>query len=125
MGQGFAGVVSAVGPEVNNVAVGDEVLGLLRAASWQVREHGSLVTEILTSVENIVPKLASVSFEVAGGLGVAAQTAMGALRCVDVQAGDVVVTQLAISRGASVIGIANPANADYLRSLGATPSGLW
>ena len=58
---------------------------------------------------------------------------MGALRCVDVQAGDVVVvagaaggvggvvTQLAISRGASVIGIASPANADYLRSLGATP----
>lgn len=133
VGQDFAGVVSAVGPEVNNVVVGDEVLGLLRAAPWQVRERGSLATEILTSVENIVPKPASVSFEVAGGLGVAAQTAMGALRCVDVQAGDVVVvagaaggvggvvTQLAISQGASVIGIASPANADYLRSLGATP----
>ena len=40
VGQDFAGVVSAVGPEVNNVVVGDEVLGLLRAAPWQVRERG-------------------------------------------------------------------------------------
>lgn len=73
------------------------------------------------------------SFEVAGGLGVAAQTAMGALRCVDAHAGDVILvggaaggvggllTQLAISRGAQVIAIAGPSNVDYLRSFGAIP----
>ena len=133
VGQDFAGVVTAVGPSVNNVCVGDEVIGLLRAAPWSAREYGALATDVLTSATNVVPKPASVSFEAAGGLGVAAQTAMGALRRVRAEAGDVVVvaaaaggvggivTQLARARGASVIGIAGPSNADYLRSLGAIP----
>ncbi|WP_297909736.1 NADP-dependent oxidoreductase [uncultured Actinomyces sp.] len=133
VGQDFAGVVTAVGPSVNNVCVGDEVIGLLRAAPWSAREYGALATDVLTSATNVVPKPASVSFEAAGGLGVAAQTAMGALRRVRAEAGDVIVvaaaaggvgglvTQLARARGASVIGIAGPSNADYLRSLGAIP----
>ena len=133
VGQDFAGVVAAVGPGVTNVAVGDEVIGLLRAAPWQVREYGSLATQLVISADNVVPKPASVSFDVAGGLGVAAQTAMGAMRSVKADAGDVIVvaaaaggvgglvTQLAIARGATVIGIAGPSNADYLRSLGAIP----
>ena len=132
VGQDFAGVVAAVGPGVA-VAVGDEVIGLLRAAPWQVREYGSLATQLVISADNVVPKPASVSFEVAGGLGVAAQTAMGAMRSVKTEAGDVIVvaaaaggvgglvTQLALARGATVIGIAGPSNADYLRSLGAIP----
>jgi len=130
VGQDFAGVVTAVGPAVSNVCVGDEVIGLLRAAPWSAREYGALATDVLTSATNVVPKLASVSFDVAGGLGVAAQTAMGAMRSVK---GDVIVvaaaaggvgglvTQLALARGATVIGIASPSNADYLRSLGAIP----
>ena len=133
IGQDFAGVVTAVGPSVSNVCVGDEVIGLLRAAPWSAREYGALATDVLTSATNVVPKPASVSFEAAGGLGVAAQTAMGALRRVRAEAGDVIVvaaaaggvgglvTQLARARGASVIGIASPSNADYLRSLGAIP----
>ena len=132
VGQDFAGVVAAVGPGVA-VAVGDEVIGLLRAAPWQVREYGSLATQLVISADNVVPKPASVSFEVAGGLGVAAQTAMGAMRSVKADAGDVIVvaaaaggvgglvTQLALARGATVIGIAGPSNSDYLRSLGAIP----
>lgn len=40
VGQDFAGVVTAVGPSVNNVCVGDEVIGLLRAAPWSAREYG-------------------------------------------------------------------------------------
>ena len=77
VGQDFAGVVTAVGPAVRNVCVGDEVIGLLRAAPWSAREYGALATDVLTSAANVVPKPASVSFEAAGGLGVAAQTAMG------------------------------------------------
>lgn len=133
VGQDFAGVVTAVGPSVSNVCVGDEVIGLLRAAPWSAREYGALATDVLTSATNVVPKPASVSFDVAGGLGVAAQTAMGAMRSVKGEAGDVIVvaaaaggvgglvTQLALARGATVIGIASPSNADYLRSLGAIP----
>lgn len=133
VGQDFAGVVTAVGPGVGSVAVGDGVIGLLRSAPWQVRSVGALATEIVVPQEFIVPKPDSVSFEVAGGLGVAAQTAMGGLRCVDAHAGDVILvggaaggvggllTQLAISRGAQVIAIAGPSNVDYLRSFGAIP----
>lgn len=133
VGQDFAGVVTAVGPAVSNMGVGDEVIGLLRAAPWQARAYGSLTTQLLVSAANVVPKPASVSFEAAGGLGVAVQTAMGALRRVKADAGDVIVvaaaaggvgglvTQLALARGATVIGIAGPSNADYLRSLGAIP----
>lgn len=133
VGQDFAGVVTAVGPAVSSVGVGDEVIGLLRAAPWQARAYGSLATQLLVSAANVVPKPASVSFEAAGGLGVAAQTAMGALRRVRAEAGDVIVvaaaaggvgglvTQLAFARGVTVIGIAGPSNADYLRSLGAIP----
>ena len=125
--------MTAVGPAVSNVCVGDEVIGLLRAAPWSAREYGALATNILTSATNVVPKPASVSFDVAGGLGVAAQTAMGAMRSVKADAGDIIVvaaaaggvgglvTQLALARGATVIGIASPSNADYLRSLGAIP----
>lgn len=133
VGQDFAGVVTAVGPAVSSVGVGDEVIGLLRTAPWQARAYGSLATQLLVSAANVVPKPASVSFEAAGGLGVAAQTAMGAMRSVKADAGDVIVvaaaaggvgglvTQLARARGATVIGIAGPSNADYLRSLGAIP----
>lgn len=77
VGQDFAGVVTAVGTGVSSFAVGDGVIGLLRSAPWQVRSMGALATEIVVSQEFIVPKPDSVSFEVAGGLGVAAQTAMG------------------------------------------------
>ena len=133
VGQDFAGVVTAVGPAVSNMGVGDEVIGLLRAAPWQARAYGSLTTQLLVAAANVVPKPASVSFEAAGGLGVAAQTAMGAMRSVKADVGDVIVvaaaaggvgglvTQLALARGATVIGIASPSNADYLRSLGAIP----
>ena len=118
---------------MTDVAVGDEVIGLLRAAPWQVREYGSLATQLVISADNVVPKPASMNFDVAGGLGVAAQTAMGAMRSVKADAGEVIVvaaaaggvgglvTQLAVARGATVIGIAGPSNADYLRSLGAIP----
>ena len=40
VGQDFAGVVTAVGPSVNNVCVGDEVIGLLRAAPGPLGNTG-------------------------------------------------------------------------------------
>ena len=132
VGQDFAGVVAAVGPGVA-VAVGDEVIGLLRAAPWQVREYGSLATQLVISADNVVSKPASMSFDVAGGLGVAAQTAMGAMRSVKAEAGDVIVvaaaaggvgglvTQLALARGATVIRGSRRGNAGSRRSLGAIP----
>ena len=63
----------------------------------------------------------------------AAQTACGAFKQLNLHEGDVIVisaaaggvgslaSQLAVSRGATVIGIAGARNMDYLRSLGAIP----
>ncbi len=133
VGRGFAGVVDAVGPGVTGIAMGDEVLGTLRGAPGLGTKKGALTEELVAPVSDIVLKPRDMSFEVAASLGVAAQTACGAFRQIDLTATDVVVisaasggvgslaVQLAVHRGATVIGIASERNADYLRSLGAIP----
>jgi NADPH:quinone reductase-like Zn-dependent oxidoreductase len=80
------------------------------------------------------PKPASVSFEVAGGLPVAGETAVRVLDLLGLHAGQTVVVdgasggvggvtvQVALSRGLRVIGTAREANQDFVRSLGAQPT---
>lgn len=129
----FAGIVDSVGGNVTDFAVGDAVLGTLRGAPTLGSKKGSLVEKLVISVDDVVSKSESLSFEVASSLGVAAQTASGALRQIDLNSTDVIVisaasggvgslaVQLAVHRGATVIGIAGERNVDYLRSLGAIP----
>ncbi|TFH51275.1 NADP-dependent oxidoreductase [Actinomyces viscosus] len=135
----FAGIVEAVGAGGARTAssgglhVGDAVLGTLRSAPGQVSPRGALATELIAPVGDLTVKPKDMSFEVAASLGVAAQTTCGAFRRLDLQAQDVVVisaaaggvgslaVQVAVSRGATVIGIASERNADYLRRLGAIP----
>lgn len=129
----FAGVVNAVGPGVTRLAIGDEVLGTLRGAPGLGAKKGALSEELVAPVSDVVLKPEQLSFEVAASLGVAAQTSCGAFRQIDLTSTDVLVisaasggvgslaVQLAIHRGATVIGIAGEHNADYLRSLGAIP----
>ena len=129
----FAGVIDAVGANVTDLAVGDAVLGTLRSAPGQADTRGALTTELAAPADDVVKKPASLSFTQAACLGVAAQTACGAFRQLNLHEGDVIVisaaaggvgslaSQLAVSRGATVIGIAGTRNMDYLRSLGAIP----
>ena len=129
----FAGVIDAVGANVTDLAVGDAVLGTLRSAPGQADTRGALTTELVAPADDVVKKPASLSFTQAACLGVAAQTACGAFKQLNVHEGDVIVisaaaggvgslaSQLAVSRGATVIGIAGARNLDYLRSLGAIP----
>ena len=129
----FAGVIDAVGANVTDLAVGDAVLGTLRSAPGQADTRGALTTELVAPADDVVTKPASLSFTQAACLGVAAQTACGAFRQLNLHEGDVIVisaaaggvgsvaSQLAVSRGATVIGIAGARNMDYLRSLGAIP----
>lgn len=129
----FAGVIDAVGRGVTEFAPGDAVLGTIRSAPGLGTTQGSLAETLITPAGDIVGLPGQLSFEIAGALGVAAQTACGALRTLDVRSTDVVVisaaaggvgslaVQLAAHRGATVIGIAGRHNADYLRSLGAIP----
>ncbi|HEY0532149.1 MAG TPA: zinc-binding dehydrogenase, partial [Actinoplanes sp.] len=126
-GHAGGGVPSALGPAGGGVllAVGDAVLG-----STMFNGQASAV---VVSALDAVRKPDHLDFPTAAGLVAAAQTASGALRELDVRAGDVLLihaaagsvgtlaTQLARLAGATVIGTASPANHDYLRQIGAIP----
>lgn len=125
VGVEVAGTVDAVGTGVDAFAVGDDVFG--RPATGGYAEYA------LASVEDLVHKPADLPWEVAGGLTVVAETAYRVLKLLDVRAGETllihaaaggvgtVASQLAVARGATVIGTASEPNHDYLRSLGVTP----
>lgn len=133
VGRDFAGVVVALGEGVSGLSMGQCVMGTLRSAPGQGAVRGSLITRLVAPASDCIATPQDLGVEVAGALGVAAQTACGALRKLDVGAGDVLVvsaasggvgsliTQLAVRRGAAVIGIAGTGSADYVRSLGAIP----
>src|SRR3954452_15124795 len=120
-----AGVVDAVGPDVEGVAVGDEVFGFASG--------GAAAEKALLSAWAAKPR--NVSFEEAAGLPVAVETSIrvftllggvgdGDTIVIDGAAGGVGVAavQLAVARGARVIGTASEGNHDFLRSLGAEPT---
>jgi NADPH2:quinone reductase len=125
-GSDLAGVVTAVGEGVTEPAVGDEVLGY----SWQRSSHA---THTAVPVTQLVRKPRQLSCPVAGSLYIAGCTAYAAVRAVDPRPGETVavsaaaggvgtvVVQLLIARGARVLGIASPGNADWLTAHGATP----
>jgi NADPH:quinone reductase-like Zn-dependent oxidoreductase len=119
----LAGVVEELGEGVEGVAPGDEVLGWAQGGAYAER---SLASEFAI-------KPPQMSWQEAGALPVAGETAARALDLLGLGAGETIVVhgaagavgtlavQLAVARGAIVIGTAGLANHDYLRSLGATP----
>ncbi|WP_109509296.1 NADP-dependent oxidoreductase [Nocardioides speluncae] len=129
-GWDVAGVVAAVGLDAGEYAVGDEVIGYIRKDAVQ---HGSYAELVAANVRLLAPKPAALSWEQAAGLPLAGLTAYQALNRVQVTSGDVVLvhaaaggvgalaTQLAVARGARVIGTASERNHDFLRELGAEP----
>ncbi len=124
LGSDVAGVVDEVGEGVEDVAVGDAVFG---SATAGAAEHAV--------VEHWVRKPDDLSFEEAAGFVMATETATRALDEVGVGDGTVLViagatggvggaaVQLAVARGARVIGTASASNQDHLRSLGAEAIG--
>ncbi|MEU0499135.1 NADP-dependent oxidoreductase [Mycobacterium sp. NPDC006124] len=125
-GSDLAGVVVELGSDSTGFALGDEVLGF----SFGRSSHAEFVA---VPAEQLTHKPAAVSWEVAGGLYVAGSTAYAAVRSVNVAAGDVVAVsaaaggvgtlavQLARLTGATVLGIAGPANDDWLADHGVIP----
>lgn len=125
LGYEVAGVVDAVGPDVTGVQVGDEVIAF--------RIAGGYASAVNVPAADVVAKPASLGWPEAAGLLLAGATAVHALDVTGVGEGDVVllhgasgavgqaVTQLAVLRGASVIGTASEHNHELLRGLGATP----
>ena len=131
VGRDYAGVVDAVGEGVASVAVGDAVLGTARSAPGRGMDAGALADGLVVAADAVVRKPDALDFIRAASLGVAVEAATGALRALDVTRGDVLVVsaasggvgamavQLAVQRGAAVIGIAGEGGLDRIRSLGA------
>jgi NADPH2:quinone reductase len=124
-GSDLAGVVVALGDGVSEFAVGDEVLGF----SWN---RSSQATHVAVPAEQLIAKPAELSWEVAGALYVVGVTAWAAVGAVDPKAGETVavsaaaggvgtvVVQMLALRDVRILGIASPANADWLEAHGAT-----
>ncbi|MER0483889.1 NADP-dependent oxidoreductase [Streptomyces sp. Edi2] len=129
-GWDVAGVVEAVGADATEYAVGDEVIGYVRRDEVQQGTYAELVA---APVRTLARKPASLSWQQAAGLPLAGLTAYQSLKRVDAKAGETVLVhaaaggvgslavQIAVARGARVIGTASERNHDFLRSLGAEP----
>jgi NADPH:quinone reductase-like Zn-dependent oxidoreductase len=126
-GSDLAGIVTKLGPGVETFAVGDEVIGF-------TDQRASHAEYVVVEAHNLTVKPAKVSWEVAGSLAIAGSTAYASVRAVSpLKRGDTVVVsaaaggvgsiavQLATRAGADVIGIASPANHEWLAAHGVKP----
>jgi NADPH:quinone reductase-like Zn-dependent oxidoreductase len=125
-----AGVVIEVGDDAlgpaGRVSVGDEVIAY--------RIDGAYADQVVVAASAVLPKPAAIGWEAAGGLMLAGVTAVHALTATAVGAGETVLVhaaaggvgliavQVALDRGARVIGTASERNHAYLRELGAEPT---
>jgi NADPH:quinone reductase-like Zn-dependent oxidoreductase len=124
LGYEAAGIVDELGADVAGVAIGDRVFGLSSDGGAQAE------LAVLSYYASIPPSL---DFAAAAALPSALETAARALDQLGVDHGSLVLmngasgsvgsaaVQLAVARGARVIGTGSPATHDFLRSLGAEP----
>ena len=124
LGYEAAGVVDELGEGVSDVAVGDRVFGFSAEGAAQAE---LAVLSYYASIPS------SLDFAGAATLPAAIETATRALDRLGVGSGSSLLVngasgsvgsaavQLAVVRGAGVIGTASPANHEHLRSLGAEP----
>jgi NADPH:quinone reductase-like Zn-dependent oxidoreductase len=119
-----AGVVEAVGPEVQRFRPGDEVYGGCR---------GSFAEYASASEDELAPKPTTLTFEEAAAVPVAGITALKAIRdAAKVRPGQKVLVngasggvgtfavQIASAFGAEVTGVCSTRNVDLVKSIGAT-----
>ncbi|SDH52862.1 NADP-dependent oxidoreductase [Agrococcus jejuensis] len=129
-GWDVAGVVDALGPDVPELAVGDEVLSYARK-DWV--QQGTFAELVTVRVVDVARKPEGLSWDAAGALPLAGLTAERVLDAAGVSLGSTVLVhgasggvgtlavQLARLRGARVIGTASLSGHDRLRALGAEP----
>ena len=123
VGSDAAGVVEAVGANVRELQPGDEVFGFVR---------GAFAEYACAKQDKVVPKPASLTFEQAAALPIAATTALRGIRDVGaVKPGQRVLVngasggvgsfavQIAVAMGAEVTGVCSTGNVELVRSLGA------
>jgi NADPH:quinone reductase-like Zn-dependent oxidoreductase len=125
-GSDLAGIVTKVGAGVESFAVGVDVIGF-------TDQRASHAEYVVVGAQNLTIKPANVPWEVAGSLAIAGSTACAAVSAVSLKRGDTVAVsaaaggvgsiavQLATRTGAEVIGIASPANHEWLAAHGVKP----
>jgi NADPH2:quinone reductase len=129
LGSEVSGVVGGVGPDATGpagpISVGDEVIGYPVSTAY-----ASALNARTTSV---YPKPAALSWEQAAGLSLVGVTAVHLLEATHVAEGDTVLVhgaaggvglmacQLAVARGASVVGTAAPSRHEMLHGFGVVP----
>ena len=118
-----AGVVDEVGEGVQGIRPGDDVFGL-----------GARTNAELAVLNHFTVKPAALSWPQAGGLAVAAETAVRVLDMIHLTAGQTLLiegasgavgstaAQIARAAGVTVIGTASESNQDFLRSFGVLPT---
>lgn len=124
-GRDAVGVVDEIGEGVQGVSVGDRVFGLGGVTG---------ATAELAVLSAWAPAPATWTDEQAAGAGLASVTAMGGLKALGLLRGRVLLiegaaggvgsaaVEIAVARGATVIGTAGECNHDFLSSLGAVPT---
>ena len=124
MGYEAAGIVDELGEGVADATIGDSVFGFSPDGAAQAE---------LALLSDYAPIPRALDFAAAAALPSAVETAARALDQLGVESGSTVLingasgsvgraaVQLAVARGARVIGTGSPATHDFLRSLGAEP----
>jgi NADPH:quinone reductase-like Zn-dependent oxidoreductase len=127
LGRDFSGVVSAVGPDVDDLAVGDQVFGVLDQGI-----EGAYAEKLVVKASIIARKPDWLGHVEAAALALTGLTAIWAIEdTARLAAGETILIhggaggvagfaiQLAHRAGATVITTASAANHDYVRGLGA------
>ncbi|MCB0967187.1 MAG: NAD(P)-dependent alcohol dehydrogenase, partial [Ilumatobacter sp.] len=126
LGLYFAGVIDAVGTDVEGFEVGDEVYGTTGLRLGSYGEHLVLPAKAI-----IAPKPTSMTFAEAAALPLGASNALDGLRCAEVGSGDRVLVngaggvigaygvQIARMLGGEVTGVDAAYKESFVRSMGA------
>ncbi|MCX4564439.1 NADP-dependent oxidoreductase [Streptomyces phaeochromogenes] len=130
-GWDMAGVIERAGEATVGFQPGDEVIGFVRS---QTMHYGTYAEKIAAEPRQLVRKPRNLSWAQAAGLPLAGLTAYQAIvHSLEVAAGDTVLVhgaaggvghlaaQIAVARGARVIGTGSAASQDFIASLGVTP----
>lgn len=126
MGREAAGVVCAVGDDVEDFSVGDEVLGLA------AKGHGTFAEQTVLNAHQTVPKPEELSFADAAALPVAGATAYDVTHQIELEPGETMVilgagggvglmaAQIGRVHQFKVIGIASESKRQLVEATGAT-----
>lgn len=131
-GMDVAGVIVKAGSGVTDLKEGEPVFSMIGRGGGITGLNGGYSEYVVVPAGNVVAKPKNVTYAEAAGLGTAGMTGARSVDQAKVSKGQrVLITgvaggvgssaaQIAIARGAHVVGTASPRHADFLKSIGVT-----